>query len=112
MILYYGGCQKEWALRRGRAWRGVGDEAKARRKILIVTPKPLGGESVDEGGWGCDEGLENIPALFSRGGYDGSDASEGACARHGSETAGEFHLDLHHSQVPLASLLVKGTAKS
>ena len=63
---------------------------------------------MDEVGRVCGEGLEDVPALFSRGGYDGSDASEGACACHGSETAGEFHLDLHHSQVPLGLVVGEG----
>ena len=61
-----------------------------------------------EGGWGCGEGLEDVPTLFSRGGYDGSDASEGARAGHGSEAAGDFHLGLHHSQVPLGLVVGEG----
>ena len=56
----------------------------------------------------CGEGLEDVPTLFSRGGYDGSDASEGARAGHGSEAAGDFHLDLHHSQVLLGLVVGEG----
>ena len=59
-------------------------------------------------GWVCGEGLEDVPALFSRGGYDGSDAGEGARAGHGPEAAGDFHLDLHHSHVPLGLIVGEG----
>ena len=65
-------------------------------------------DGLAEGGWICGEGLEDVPTLFSRGGYDGSDASEGARAGHGSEAAGDFHLDLHHSQVPLGLVVGEG----
>ena len=33
---------------------------------------------------------------------------EGARAGHGSEAAGDFHLDLHHSQVPLGLVVGEG----
>ena len=52
--------------------------------------------------------LEDAPALFSRGGDDGAEAGEGARAGHGSEAAGDFHLDLHHSQVPLGLVVGEG----
>ena len=61
-----------------------------------------------EVGWVCGEGLEDVPALFSRGGYDGADAGEGSRAGHGSEAAGDFHLDLHHPQVALGLIVGEG----
>jgi hypothetical protein len=37
-----------------------------------------------------------------------SDAGEGARAGDGSEAAGDFHLDLHHSQIPLGLVVGEG----
>ncbi len=63
---------------------------------------------MDEGGGGCGEGMEDVPALLSRGGDDGAEAGEGPRAGRGSEAAGDFHLDLHHPQVPLGLVVGEG----
>ena len=52
--------------------------------------------------------MEDVPALFSGGGDDGADAGEGSRAGHGSEAAGDFHLDLHHPQVALGLIVGEG----
>src|SRR5271157_1616693 len=75
----------------------------------FVTPKPsVRGEGLDKGGWACGEGLEDVPTLLSRGGYDGAEAGEGPRAGHCSEAAGDFHLDLHHPQILLGLIVGEG----
>ena len=54
------------------------------------------------------ENLEDVPVLLSRGGDDGAEAGEGPRAGHCSETAGDFHFDLHHPNVPLGQIVGEG----
>ena len=66
---------------------------------------------MDEGRRGCGEGLEDVPALLWRGGDDGAEAGEGPCPGHCSEAAGDFHLDLHHPQIPFGLVVGEGDSE-
>ena len=57
-----------------------------------------GWEGVDEGGSVACEGLEDVPSLFSRRGDNGAEGGEVLSGVEGSESAGDFHLHLHHAQ--------------
>ena len=49
------------------------------------------------GGVAC-EGLEDVASLFSRRGDNGAERGEVLSGVEGSESAGDFHLHLHHAQ--------------
>src|ERR1700727_1440090 len=57
-----------------------------------------GGEGLDEGGGVCGEDCEDVVFLLSGGGDDRPQRGEGLSALHGTESARDFHLHLHHAQ--------------
>jgi hypothetical protein len=61
---------------------------------------------------GLDEGVEDVPALFSRGGYDGSDGAKVRAPAIARKPLEIFILTFIIRRFRSASLLVKGTGKS
>src|SRR3984885_7620440 len=57
-----------------------------------------GWEGVDEGGSVASEGLEDVSPLFSRRSDDGAERGEVLSGVESPESAGDFHLHLHHAQ--------------
>ena len=68
----------------------------------------LGGEGLHERLGGRRENLQDVETLLSRGGDDRSQAGENLGAFQGSERAGDFHPDLHHSQVLFGQIVGEG----
>src|SRR5258708_13590579 len=71
----------------------------------------LSREPLEEVAGFCEEGLRDIPTLLACGRDDGAKAGEGVGAGHGAETAGYFHLDLHHPQVLLGQIVGEGNGE-
>src|ERR1700721_2301182 len=73
---------------------------KTREKSFRVTAPPgwSGGEGLDEGGGVWGEDCEDVVSLLSGGGDDRPQRGEGLSALHGTGSARDFHLHLHHAQ--------------
>src|SRR3984957_5885209 len=73
---------------------------KTREKSFRVTAQPgwSGGEGLDEGGGVCGEDCEDVVSLLSGGGDGRPQRGEGLSALHGTGSARDFHLHLHHAQ--------------
>ena len=55
--------------------------------------------------------MKDIPTLFSSRRYDGTECSKGCSPIRGTESAGDFHFDLHHADVLLGLIVGEGDSE-
>ena len=87
---------------------GCGPASFSVRSFVLSGGIDLSRQPPDQGRGRRKEGVQNVPSLLSRGRDEGAKASEGLRSGHGAETAGDFHFDLHHSQVLLGQIVGEG----